>query len=96
MVTAHRIVRLLVHQHWTLADLDSLPWGVALPLRQVHFESQPCPLRDCIFGMHSLSTQLSCLLGFAPLQAIQHCRSNPPTDWPQEAYVLIGVSGAGS
>lgn len=53
---AHRIVRLLVRQHWTLADLDVLPWGVALPLRQ----------------------------------AIQHCRGNPPTDWPQEAYVLIG------
>jgi anaphase-promoting complex subunit 1 len=53
---AHRIVRLLVRQRWTLADLDCLPWGVALPLRQ----------------------------------AIQHCRSSPPTDWPQEAYVLIG------
>lgn len=32
---AHRIVRLLVRQRWTAADLDSLPWGVALPLRQV-------------------------------------------------------------
>lgn len=32
---AHRIVRLLVRQRWTLADLDALPWGVALPLRQV-------------------------------------------------------------
>ncbi len=34
-MTAHRIVRLLVRQRWMLADLDSLPWGVALPLRQV-------------------------------------------------------------
>ena len=41
---------------WTLADLDSLPAGVALPLRQ----------------------------------AIQHCRSAPPTGWPREAYVLVG------
>lgn len=32
---AHRIVRLLVRQRWTLTDLDTLPWGVALPLRQV-------------------------------------------------------------
>ena len=32
---AHRIVRLLVRQGWTLADLDVLPFGVALPLRQV-------------------------------------------------------------
>jgi hypothetical protein len=32
---AHRIVRLLVRQGWTLANLDVLPFGVALPLRQV-------------------------------------------------------------
>ena len=25
-------------------------------------------------------------------QAIQHCRGNPPMDWPQEAYVLIGAA----
>ncbi|PSC69420.1 anaphase-promoting complex subunit 1 isoform X2 isoform B [Micractinium conductrix] len=53
---SHRIVRLLVRQRWTLTDLESLPFGVALPLRQ----------------------------------AIQYCRTSPPTDWPQEAYVLIG------
>ncbi|KAI3425098.1 hypothetical protein D9Q98_008476 [Chlorella vulgaris] len=29
-------------------------------------------------------------VGLPLQQAIQHCRSNPPTDWPQEAYVLIG------
>ncbi|KAL4443950.1 hypothetical protein ABPG75_011687 [Micractinium tetrahymenae] len=51
-----RLVRLLVRQRWTLADLDALPFGVALPLRQ----------------------------------CIQHCRSSPPNDWPEEAYVLIG------
>lgn len=32
-------------------------------------------------------------VGLPLQQAIQHCRSNPPTDWPQEAYVLIGGSG---
>ena len=30
------------------------------------------------------------------LQAIQHCRGSPPTDWPQEAYVLIGEWKAGA
>ena len=24
-------------------------------------------------------------------EAIFHCRCNPPSDWPEEAYVLIGI-----
>lgn len=40
---AHRIVRLLVRQGWTLADLDVLPFGVALPLRQVSRASHAAP-----------------------------------------------------
>ena len=23
-------------------------------------------------------------------EAIFHCRCNPPSDWPEEAYVLVG------
>lgn len=54
---SQRVVLELVRRRWTLADLDLLPWGVALPLRQ----------------------------------ALHQCRSSPPSKWPQEAYVLIGM-----
>jgi len=134
-------VRLLVRQRWTLADLDSLPWGVALPLRQVRLRgaagrvgqaicaSSACGavhvsvvaagwLQGCgassvssecraacdraasvLFLVHAMpwyamshtANQCAHPLCSRPLQAIQHCRSNPPTDWPQEAYVLIGA-----
>lgn len=40
----------------TLEDLECLPIGLSLPLRE----------------------------------AIFHCRYNPPSDWPEEPYVLIG------
>ena len=43
---AHRIVRLLVRRRWTLADLDTLPWGVALPLRQAIQHCRASPPTD--------------------------------------------------
>ena len=33
--TSERIVSMLAQQRWTQAELESLPFGVALPLRQV-------------------------------------------------------------
>eukprot|EP00887_Chlorella_sp_A99_P005912 scaffold29.g5912.t1 len=43
---SQRIVQLLVHQGWTLADLDTLPFGVALPLRQAIQHCRPSPPGD--------------------------------------------------
>jgi len=42
---------------FTSKDLESLPFGIAVPLRE----------------------------------AIRKCQENPPEDWPEEAYILIGI-----
>lgn len=49
-----RIVRLLVRRRWSLADLDSLPFGVALPLRQVGRCGSGTGLRACCLGARVL------------------------------------------
>ncbi|XP_056022198.1 anaphase-promoting complex subunit 1-like [Ostrea edulis] len=51
-----RIVLFMTDLGMTLDDLEYLPIGFSLPLRE----------------------------------AIFHCRYNPPSDWPEEPYVLIG------
>lgn len=40
---ARRLVSELVARHWTLAALDSLPYGVALPLRQALHQCRSNP-----------------------------------------------------
>lgn len=42
---------------FTSKDIESLPFGIALPLRE----------------------------------AIRKCKENPPEDWPEAAYILIGM-----
>lgn len=51
-----RLVLAMVEEGFRLEDIESIPYGVALPLRE----------------------------------AMRSCRQNPPGNWPQEAYVLIG------
>nr|XP_022333509.1 anaphase-promoting complex subunit 1-like [Crassostrea virginica]XP_022333510.1 anaphase-promoting complex subunit 1-like [Crassostrea virginica] len=51
-----RMVLIMTDLGMTLEDLECLPIGLSLPLRE----------------------------------AIFHCRYNPPSDWPEEPYVLIG------
>ncbi|KAK3093891.1 hypothetical protein FSP39_021511 [Pinctada imbricata] len=51
-----RIVLLMTELELTMKNLEYLPVGLTLPIRE----------------------------------AIFHCRCNPPSDWPEPAYVLIG------
>lgn len=43
---AQRVVLELVKRRWTLAQLDSLPFGVALPLRQALHQCRSSPPGD--------------------------------------------------
>ncbi|GAB4821235.1 hypothetical protein N2152v2_008281 [Parachlorella kessleri] len=43
---SQRLVLELVRRRWTLADLDTLPWGVALPLRQALHQCRGSPPGD--------------------------------------------------
>jgi anaphase-promoting complex subunit 1 len=47
----------MVKLGFTNKHIESLPFGIAVPLRE----------------------------------AIRKCKDNPPEDWPEEAYILIGI-----